>query len=227
MKTQLPPARSVLAVCAHPDDESFGLGAILARYHQDGALVSVLCFTHGEASTLHGDDRDLAVVRRAELEAAARVLGIDRTDLLAYPDGGLASAPLDELTAHVARVRAVVDADLLLVFDEGGITGHPDHCRATEAALLAAQAETLPVLAWAMPRAVSEALNAEFGTTFVGRDGHDLDIAIPVDRSAQVQAIRCHASQAGTNPVLWRRLELLGSGEWLRYLTAANDPTRA
>ena len=222
MQTHLPSARRVLAVCAHPDDESFGLGAILARFQQDGAKTSVLCFTHGEASTLHAAAGDLAIVRQAELEAAAGVLGIERTELLAYPDGALEQTPLDDLAAHVARSAASIAADLLLVFDEGGITGHPDHQRATEAAEAFARAAGLPVLAWALPRAVAEALNAEFGSTFVGRDMGELDIAITVNRSLQVQAINCHVSQAGDNPVLWRRLAMLDSGEWLRYLRAGD-----
>ncbi len=223
VKTLLPPARSVLAVCAHPDDESFGLGAILARFQQDGTRTAVLCFTQGEASTLGAGDSDLAVVRKGELEAAAQLLGIERTQLLAYPDGALADSPLDELSAHVAHMATTVAADLLLVFDEGGITGHPDHRRATEAALVIGLSAELPVLAWALPRAASTALNTEFGTTFFGRAPRDLDIALTVDRSVQLQAIARHVSQTGDNPVLWRRLELLGSAEYLRYLHRAAD----
>ena len=48
----LPSAKEVLAICAHPDDESFGLGAILGVVAELGTRVRVLCFTHGEASTL-------------------------------------------------------------------------------------------------------------------------------------------------------------------------------
>jgi len=221
MDTELPAVQRVLAVCAHPDDESFGLGAILARFRREGAQVSVLCFTRGEASTLRIDDQDLAVVRWAELEAAAQVLGIQRTELLAYPDGGLQHIPLAELEAHVTRLACEVQAELLLVFDEGGITGHPDHMRATEAACVAAGDRGLPVLAWAIPREVTEALNTEFGAGFVGREAQDLAIVLQVDRAVQVQAIRCHVSQLGDNPVLWRRLELLGSHEWLRSLSVA------
>ena len=222
MHTNVPAARSVLAVCAHPDDESFGLGAILANLRLTGSMVSVLCFTHGEASTLHGDELDLARVRKAELEAAAIVLDLNQPELLAYPDGRLAQVPLVELATHVARVASNVGADLLLVFDKGGITGHPDHCRATEAARACARDRNLPVLAWTLPLKVAEALNAEFGAAFVGREMDALNIVLEVDRSVQQQAIRCHASQSSANPVLWRRLELLGEYEWLRLL----DPGR-
>lgn len=218
MRTSVPAVRSVLAVCAHPDDESFGLGAVLTSFRRAGSAVSVLCFTHGEASTLHGDDLNLARVRKAELESAAAVLDLDRTELLDYPDGNLAQTPLEELAAHVARVATDVAADMLLVFDEGGITGHPDHCRATEAARACARERNVDVLAWALPLAVAESLNAEFGAAFVGRDDHALDILLDVDRAIQQQAIQCHASQSNANPVLWRRLELLGAHEWLRLL---------
>ena len=49
----LPPWPAVLAVVAHPDDESFGLGAIIDKMTSAGAAVHVLCYTHGEASTLN------------------------------------------------------------------------------------------------------------------------------------------------------------------------------
>ena len=50
-RDHLPPWRSVLAVVAHPDDESFALGAVLAGFADAGAAVALLCFTHGESST--------------------------------------------------------------------------------------------------------------------------------------------------------------------------------
>ena len=62
--------RSVLAVCAHPDDESFGLGAALSTFSSWGVETSLLCFTHGEASTLGQNRSNLAVIRADELTAA-------------------------------------------------------------------------------------------------------------------------------------------------------------
>lgn len=209
--------RRLLAVCTHPDDESFGLGAILAAFSAAGTHSTVLCFTHGEASTLGVAD-DLGAVRAQELEAAARVLGVARVELLAYPDGSLAAVPLDELAAQVRLAATAHDTEMLLVFDEGGITAHPDHCRATEAARVAARQGGYAVLAWALPQAVAAQLNTEFDTHFVGRADDDLDRAVTVDRAVQCAAIACHASQSTSNPVLWRRLQLLGEREWLRFL---------
>src|SRR5579863_8286614 len=123
----LPDASSVLAVCAHPDDESFGLGAVLQRFVADGAAVAILCFTAGEASSLGDPESFLAELRRSELSAAAAALGIDRVELLDHPDGGLAEQPLEDLAREVRAMVEEVGADLLVVFDEGGVTGHPDH----------------------------------------------------------------------------------------------------
>lgn len=212
----LPPVSSVLAVCAHPDDESFGLGAVLDRLASDGAAVSVLCLTRGEDSTLGAEAGDLGERRGAELRAAAVELGLGRVELRDHPDGALATVPLEQLAAEVATMAGEVGADLLVVFDEGGVTGHPDHCRATEAAVAGAPA--VPVLAWTLPRQVADTLNADLGTSFVGRADREIDVVLPVDRVGQRRAIACHASQSVDNSVLWRRLELLGEAEALRWL---------
>lgn len=225
----LPEAGSVLAVVAHPDDESFGMGAVLASMHATGATTSVLCFTRGGASTLGLSSLNgsaLHTVRSAELAAAAQVLGVTEVRLLDYPDGRLAATPAEELSELVASIARTQHTDLLLVFDDGGITGHPDHVHATRAALAAAERLDLAVLAWALAEDVAADLNAEFGTSFVGRSEGDLDYCIDVDRTAQLAAISCHRTQSAANPVLWRRLELTGEQEHLRVLRRRrNRPT--
>ena len=212
----LPQMGEVLAVCAHPDDESFGLGAVLGALSDQATTTRVLCFTHGEASTLGETRRSLGEVRANELAAAAAVLGVEEVTLLGYADGHLGEVPLDELAQQVDEASG--PAQVLVVFDEGGITGHPDHCAATAAALLAARRRRLPVLAWAVPEQVASTLNAEHGTSFLGRRDAEVDIVVAVDRHRQRQAIACHASQSADNPVLWRRLELSGASEPLRWL---------
>ncbi|MDE3087690.1 MAG: PIG-L family deacetylase, partial [Acidobacteriota bacterium] len=112
----LPAARRVLAVCAHPDDESFGLGAALSRLAAGGAEVSVLCFTRGEASTLHQSQEELRAVRSAELETAAGELGVGDVVLLDHPDGLLAEVPLGTLARAVADAAGRLSPELLLVF---------------------------------------------------------------------------------------------------------------
>lgn len=208
-----PAPSSALVVIAHPDDESFGLGAVVDHLVAGGTEVRVLCLTHGEASTL-GATNDLGAVREAELQRAAEELGVRSVTLLAFADGGLADVPQDVLDAVVET--HVADAELLVVFEPGGVTGHPDHQAATAAAERVAATRGLPVLEWGVTPEVAERLNAEFGTSFVGLPGDDL----VVDRMRQHRAITCHASQASDNPVLARRLALQDQVERVRVRPA-------
>lgn len=215
-RDSLPAARRVLAVCAHPDDESFGLGAVIATYVDLGTTVDLVCLTRGEASTLGIADPSLGESRAAELAAAAAELGIGELVLLDYPDGKLDAIPVTELAASIRP--SAIGSDLLLVFDAGGITGHPDHMRTTEAAVQAAEDLDLPVLAWTLREDVARALHEEFRAAFVGRNVTEIDLSISVDRGRQRRAVRCHRSQLAGNAIPERRLALTGDVEALRFL---------
>ena len=213
----------VLVVVAHPDDESFALGALIDRFVRLGAEVSVLCLTRGEASTLGAGAGDLAAQRAAELSDAARVLGCARTTLLAHPDGALADLEGWVLEADVEAEVRVTRPVGILVFDPlGGVTGHSDHRAASEAAIAVAARHGVPVLGWALPQQVSRVLNDTHGAAFAGHPLHDLT-AIAVDRRSQSTAVHCHVSQAVPGSVLWQRLELLGDVEYVRVLAPAGS----
>ncbi len=214
---------SALAVVAHPDDESFGLGAVLADLAVAGTCVSVLCFTHGESTSLgvhQGEPHDaamrrLAEVRSLELRRAADELGIGEVCLLDFPDGELDRATEDRLAAEVEARTAGVDA--LVVFEPGGVTGHPDHRAATAAATAVALRRGLGILEWGVSDDVAAALNAEFRTTFGGFGAGPRPTPVALSRLAQRRAIARHESQATGNTVLLRRLELQGGHELLRW----------
>jgi LmbE family N-acetylglucosaminyl deacetylase len=219
VSTRLPAWSTVLAVVAHPDDESFGLGAILDAFDRAGTRTAVLCLTRGEASTLHGVAGELSAVRGREFAAAARTLGVADTVLRDFPDGALGQVRRSSLVGEVIDEARAVRADGLLVFDPSGVTGHPDHAAATAAALLATAGVELPVLGWTLPTAVADRLNRELGTGFVGHRAADIDLQLTVDRARQTAACAAHVSQAIPTSVLWRRLELLGDSEYLRWLS--------
>lgn len=214
----LPPWTSVLVVVAHPDDESFGLGGIIAAFVDAGADVAVLCLTRGETSTVSDVAGDLAAIRAAELAGAAQVLGVSTVRLMDYPDGGLAGIGLTQLSDHVVSLARQFGTEGLLVFDSNGITGHPDHVRATAAAVFAAPLVGIDVLAWTLSQDVAHALRAEVGAELRGRPATEIDIVIDVDRTLQVAAVGRHPSQVAPGSALWRRLELQESRECLRWL---------
>ena len=224
--TALPFWDHVLAVVAHPDDESFGLGATISAFVASGATVDVLCLTRGEASTLQGIEGDLSRIREHELRSAGDALGVRSVDLRSLPDGGLHDLPEPVLDAEVRQSVAATRPDGIITFDTTGISGHPDHVAATHAAIRVADSDELPVLAWTLPDEICGTLADEGFTGFRGRPMSEVDVILTVDRTAQRAAVDRHPSQAVPGSVLWRRLELQGDTEHLRWLRRPYEQRR-
>lgn len=126
--------RSLLAVFAHPDDESLACGGMLAWCAHLGADVSLLCMTHGE----HGPGgEDVRRTRRRELEAAARALGLRAVTLLDHEDGMLPWLPATVLRSAVEREIRARRPEVVVTFDADGLYWHPDHVAVHEAATAA------------------------------------------------------------------------------------------
>lgn len=219
----LPVWQRLLVVVAHPDDESFGLGAVLSTFVKAGTEVSVLCLTHGEASALHGVDGDLSAIRARELVAAAHELGIADVLLKDYEDGGLERINPQVIFNEVVAFALQKNPDGVLAFDPSGVTQHRDHVQATVVASLLADSMQIGLLGWTLPEALVTKLNEEFGTELVGHMPGDFDIEISVDRIRQRRAVECHPSQLIPGAMLWRRLGLQGDNEYLRWLRPATN----
>ena len=139
-----------MAVLAHPDDESLGMGGSLAKYARDGVEVFLLTATRGDAGRFRGHRPGdaqhpgrsaLANIREAELRAAATVLGVREVTLLDYEDQHLDAANPSQAIARIARELRRVRPDVVLTFGADGGYGHPDHiaiCQFTTAAVVAA-----------------------------------------------------------------------------------------
>lgn len=125
-------SRRLLAVTAHPDDESLGLGGTLARYADEGAEVHLVTATRGEAGRYYDDrprpgDEEVGRVREAELRAAADTLGVRTVEVLGYPDGGLDAVPPSEAVPRIVAAIRRVRPQVVVTFDPWGGYGHPDH----------------------------------------------------------------------------------------------------
>lgn len=147
---------AVLAVFAHPDDETFAAGALLAKLAAADVETHLLVATFGERGwkgTPRPAPEEIARRREAELHAAARVLGLRSVHLLGFADGDLAGAPEAHLVRAIARRIRGVTPDAVLTFGPDGLTGHPDHvaiCHATAAAVAAAGSDPAYDMADAM-----------------------------------------------------------------------------
>jgi N-acetylglucosamine malate deacetylase 2 len=191
----------ILCVFAHPDDESFGMGAALAGYAMRGTPVDLLCATRGEAGQL-GDppvttQEELGAVREAAVREAVRVLGFRDLYLLDHHDGQLADVPYETLLDEVMTVMRRVRPTTVITFGPYGIYGHPDHIRIAAVtreafsrlrdAILALQRLYYP----AVPRHIAEATGREIP----GVEGTpNTEIAFPPEAlAAQIAALAFHA----------------------------------
>ena len=137
----------LLAILAHPDDESLGLGSTLAKYANEGMETYLICATKGERGWM-GDEKDdpgeaeMARVRESELRRAAQTLGIRAVHFLGYIDGELDQANPKEAAEKIAVLIREIRPQVAITFGPDGAYGHPDHIAisqyATAACLLAA-----------------------------------------------------------------------------------------
>jgi LmbE family N-acetylglucosaminyl deacetylase len=145
--------KTILAVLAHPDDESFGLGGTLALCASKGYDTYLICATRGEAGTVDPEHfngfKDTAELRTVELERAAKILGLKDVFFLGYRDSGMPGTeenrhpdaqinhPLEEVAGKVLKHLRELQPDIVLTFDPIGGYRHPDHIHIHKATVLA------------------------------------------------------------------------------------------
>jgi len=125
-------APRIACIFAHPDDETFCVGGIIAKYAAAGADIDLYCATHGDAgkaaSVPVSSREELAAIRREELDVAARILGIRSIEMGRYRDGELSQADMSELVADLVSFMRRTRPHIVLGFGpEGAPTGHRDH----------------------------------------------------------------------------------------------------
>lgn len=132
-----------MAVVAHPDDESFGMGGTLALYAKEGVEVHLICATKGEAGEVSAQMLDgfssIGALREHELNCAAKALGLTKVYFLDYRDSGMAGsldnnnpkslfqAPVDEAAKKIAQLIRTIKPQVVVTFDPIGGYMHPDH----------------------------------------------------------------------------------------------------
>jgi N-acetyl-1-D-myo-inositol-2-amino-2-deoxy-alpha-D-glucopyranoside deacetylase len=197
----------LLVTVAHPDDETFGLGSVLAHAAASGVEAHVICATRGELGKPAIDigSTPLGAVREQELRAAAATLGVATVEVLDYIDSGvdgdpapesLAAADTHDVAAALAPRIDALQPDIVICAD--GRDGHRDHVAMRDATLAALQATSCRparTYLWCVPRSLLAAFApfSEMGTP-------DDMITTKVDTTAYIplrwEAMRAHASQS-------------------------------
>jgi len=198
---------TLLAIFAHPDDETFRPGGTLALLARHGVEVHVLTATRGHAGSC-GDPplctlEELPAVRERELRCACAALEVEPPRLLDYQDGRLPEVNPEEITAHILTAVAEVHPQVVLTFGPDGLSGHADHIAigrcAAEAYVRTKQIAALYCLA--VPRSLAEHLQM--------RQVHsvpDEEITLAVDVAsawaAKQAAMACHMTQRSSTPLM-------------------------
>jgi N-acetyl-1-D-myo-inositol-2-amino-2-deoxy-alpha-D-glucopyranoside deacetylase len=208
----------LLVVVAHPDDESFGCGSVLARASAAGDVTAVLCATRGEAGECRVVTDDLGALREAELRAAAAVLGVGTVQVLDHLDSGMDGDPepgslvAADLVVVAAEVQACIDElrpDVVVTLDASD--GHRDHVAIREATLAASdRAEHRPravyltclarssMVRWADHMRATGGGEAYLAMAALGTPDEDITLEVDVEAHLETRwaAIRAHTSQA-------------------------------
>jgi LmbE family N-acetylglucosaminyl deacetylase len=214
---------TVVTVWAHPDDETYLAGGLMAALVANAQRVVCITATAGEQGTsdAHPDPRALAPLRRQELAAALAALGVREHVLLGLPDGGCAAlgddAPIGRLQRAIERFRA----DTVVTFGPDGATGHADHRAVSRWVDLAVPSRSVRVLHAVTTRAeyeltadVHDALGLELDPGCIVEE-HEVTFGLRLDATLlarKLDALRAHTSQ--TSGVF----DALGStrvGEWV------------
>lgn len=209
----------LLAVLAHPDDETFRAGGSLALLARSGVRVWVLCATRGEAGVPGMDPEQAGQLRQAELAGACSALGIEPPRFLEYRDGTLSQINQARAIEQVVRAGRELRPQVLLTWPPDGVSGHPDHVAVSrwtgEAFQRAAEPAEYPqhqnkglspyAVAALYHIVVPHSLAERLGMTHL-HTVPDHTVAVTVDVAAvwecKLKAIRCHRSQMGRTPIL-------------------------
>ncbi len=197
----------LLAVFAHPDDETFRPGGTLALLGRQNVRVEVLTFTHGEAGSC-GDPplcapAELPAVRACELHTACAMLGIQPPRLLNYADGHLQEEDAEPMSALILSIASEIKPQVVLSFGPDGLSGHPDHIAVGQwtAEAFRRADEIAALYTVAVPRSLAQKLDMRQVYPVP-----DEAIALTVDVSSVWEtkrtAMRCHATQVSSSPMM-------------------------
>ena len=254
-------SKRLLLVHAHPDDETINNGATMAKYAAEGVQVTLVTCTRGEegevlveslANLASSRDDKLGEHREIELKNAMAHLGIKDFRFLGSPnkkwrDSGMIGtaqnerkdvfwqADLTEAAQELVKIILEIKPQVLITYDEFGGYGHPDHIKANQVAMLAAELASnqgwkISKIYWnTMPKSVIQMgidKMKEVGSSFFGADSvDDLPFAKPDELVTSVikapdyveqklEAMKAHETQISIDGPFFALSNNLGLSVW-------------
>lgn len=254
-------SKRLLLVHAHPDDETINNGATMAKYAAEGVQVTLVTCTRGEegevlveslANLASSRDDKLGEHREIELKKAMVHLGVKDFRFLGSPnkkwrDSGMIGtaqnerkdvfwqADLTEAAQELVKIILEIKPQVLITYDEFGGYGHPDHIKANQVAMLAAELASnqgwkISKIYWnTMPKSVIQMgidKMKEVGSSFFGADSvEDLPFAKPDELVTSVikapdyveqklEAMKAHETQISIDGPFFALSNNLGLSVW-------------
>ncbi len=214
----------VMTVWAHPDDESYLAGGLMAIARANGQPVTCVVATAGDHAASEEARLQIGAARAAELGRAMAQLGVADVELLGVRDGECAAYDASTAAATIGRLIADRRPDTIVTFGSDGYTGHPDHRAVHRWVMEAASTAAHPVrvlFAAATPEMAlaGRDIDRRFTVFEPGLptvfDEHELAVAVDLDRScleAKLRALRAHHSQTATV------IDALGEDRYRRWV---------
>jgi LmbE family N-acetylglucosaminyl deacetylase len=193
---------TLMAVHAHPDDESIGTGGTLALYSAKGVRTVLVTCTNGELGDGPGgvkpgepghEEGEVVPMRLRELESSCEILGVRHLELLGYRDSGMMgwpqnsdpgtfwNTPVAEAAAPLAELMRRYRPQVVITYDSNGFYGHPDHIQAHRITLAAVEATGIPSKLYnpAVPRSAFAQLGERLRELGVDPPAGGQDISTP------------------------------------------------
>jgi LmbE family N-acetylglucosaminyl deacetylase len=221
---------TLMAVHAHPDDESSSTGGVLAAYSAQGVQTVVVTCTNGEFGDAPGgvkpgqdrhDARAVAALRLAELRQAAKILGVSHLEMLGYHDSGMpdwdyqhrpeafCNVPVAEVAGRISELIARYQPQVVVTYDPDGPYQHPDHVHAAKAALAAVASTGTVAKLYLTAMRGSDWRQAWEALRELGADVPRSDDVPPEMRQRMDEAERRITTTVDIRPVLTRKRDAL------------------
>ena len=214
---------TILAVSAHPDDETLFSGGTLAKYAQKGHDVYILETTRGEGGEVGEPPlttrENLAAFREQEVRRAAGILGARNIFFLPYIDpymeiNGIPrriDVPLEDFTRAIAEYISQIDPDLIITHGSNGEYGHPQHIythRAVRLALGSGRPTTalMSWSAWHTPSDRERILNKDDQADIVSdiSPWHDIKVAAAMCHKTQHAMFLRNSGAPSVSDMVWK-----------------------
>jgi len=205
--------KRLVCVFAHPDDEAFGPSGtihLLTKTHD----VYIICVTNGDAgkNSLKHSTLPLGKIRQAEMKASSKLLGTKKVFFLNYADGSLNNLQYHDIAEKIQKITDKLKPELLLTFEQGGVSGHLDHIAVSMITSYIFHRTTFAKKI--MYYCISREHSKRFGDYFIYRpDGYEPEnihevIDISKVRELKNKAMKMHKSQIHDSD---RLLKLFGT----------------